>query len=138
MQKQNVPLNPTKSVVGFMIILDKEKGFLPVEVHHQCYQQYSVAISCMTRVRNKYTRLKLQIVKNFASKAIYACSYSLILHLLAYEITSPPTEEPTEEMTTEETGVTIPNKVLCENYMATDSGKMFCIFVLYGVTVSFE
>ena len=39
-------------------------------------------------------------------------------------------------MTTEETGVTIPNKVLCENYMATDSGKMFCIFVLYGVTKS--
>ena len=68
-----------------------------------------------------------------ASKAIYACSYSLILHLLAYEITSPPTEEPTEEMTTEETGFTIPNKVLCENYMASDSGKMFCIFVLYGV-----
>ena len=94
-----------------------------------------MAISCMTRVRNKYTPLKSQIV----IKAIYACSYSLILHLLAYEITSPPTEEPTEEMTTEETGVTIPNKVLCENYMATDSGKMFCIFVLYGeIAVSFE
>ena len=80
----------------------------------------------------------MQIVKNFP-KAINACSYSLILHLLAYEITSPPTEEPTEEMTTEETGVTIPNKELCENYMATDSGKMFCIFVLYGeIAVSFE
>ena len=94
-----------------------------------------MAISCMTRVRNKYTPLKLQIVKNFidASKPIYACSYSLILHLLAYEITSPPTEEPTEEMTTEETGFTIPNKELCENYMATDSGNMFCILVLYCV-----
>ena len=89
----------------------------------------------MTKVRPKYTRLKLQIdvLKKFASKAIYACSYNLILHLLAYEITSPPTEEPTEEMTTEETGVTIPNKELCENYMATDSGNMFCIFVIYGV-----
>ena len=64
MQKQNVPLNPTKSVVGFMIIVDKEKGFLPVEVPHHCVQQYSMAISCMTRVRNKYTPLKLQIVKN--------------------------------------------------------------------------
>ena len=77
-------------------------------------------------------RLHIVILKNFASKAIYACSYSLLLHLPVYEITEAPTEEPTEELTTVEM-TTIPNKELCENYMATDSGNMFCIFVLYGV-----
>ena len=88
----------------------------------------------MTKVRTKYTRLKLQID---VLKAIYACKYSLLLYLIVYELTSPTTEEVTEEVTTEE-AVTIPNKVLCENYMATDSGNMFYIFVLYGVIISFE
>ena len=89
----------------------------------------------MIKVRNEDTRFK--IAEGYFSKAIYACSYSLLLHLLAYEITEAPTEEPTEVMTTQEM-TTIPNKELCENYMATDSGNMFCIFILYDVTISFE
>ena len=58
-----------------------------------------------------------------------------LFNLLVYEITEAPTEQPTEEVTTEEM-TTIPNKELCENYMATDSGNMFYIFVLYGVIKS--